>query len=102
VKKRIITIVAVILVIAIAGSGWGYYFAKSRQSAKDLELTNLQSSFSQWYGTDGITVTQIVSPSKVYAASWTSKDGATHVSWSIGGVWVTVINGQPPAPTATP
>lgn len=97
-KKKILTVVAVTLVVALAGSGWFYNFAMDRKSAKDLELAQLNSSFIQQYSKDA-TVKQLTSQSKVYTAVWTDKDGTTHVSWNIGGLWVTVYSGTVPETT---
>ena len=102
-KKKILTVAVVILVVALTGSGWGYTLVKDKNNEKVQELTQLNSSFAQQYGA-GATITQMVSPKKVYAASWTGKDGITHISWNIGGLWVTVWNGDTPVPVtpATP
>ena len=97
--KKVLAVVTVVFMVALAGSGWFYNFAKDRQSAKDLELAQLNSSFVLQYGVEA-TVKQLTSQSKVYTAIWTDKDSITHVSWNIGGIWVTVYNG--PTPTATP
>ena len=95
-KKKIIWGIAIVILIGAASSGWIFNVLKDRETALDRELATLQESFGKQYGTDGITITQLVSPDKVYAASWTSKDGVTHVSWNIGGIWVTVFNGRAP------
>jgi len=98
-KKQLIcmSIAGVFALVAIS-SGWIYAAIESRSDAKEKELATLTSSFSQQYGTDGITITQMVSPDKVYVAVWTDKDGTTHVSWNMAGIWVTVWNGETPAP----
>jgi hypothetical protein len=100
-KHKIIWGVLIVILLIVACSGWIFNFTKERADAKNKELVTLQSSFTKQYGTDGITINQIVSPGKVYAASWTSKDGIMHVSWSIGGIWVTVYNSSTPT-TITP
>lgn len=95
-KKRIMWVILVIILLAVASSGWIINTVRSRDNAKDKELATLTSAFNQQYGTDGITIKQIVSPEKVYVAVWTNKDGATQVSWNIGGLWVTVYSGEIP------
>jgi len=90
----------ILILVATAVSGWTITFIKNREATKDKELVALQSSFAKQYGTDGITVTQLVSPDKVYAAVWTDKDGLSHVSWNIGGIWVTVYSGDTEDTTA--
>jgi len=99
-KKRIIlTTLAIIVALGIGSSGWVFNLLKDRETAADREFSVLKQSFDQQYGTEGITITQLVAPKKVYAASWTSPDKASHVSWNIGGVWVTVWNGKIPEAT---
>lgn len=93
-KKRILWSIAIVVLLVVSSSGWIFYTVQNRSDAREKELTTLASSFNQQYGTDGITIKQMVSPDKVYVAVWTSKDGTTHVSWSIGGIWVTVWNGE--------
>jgi hypothetical protein len=100
-RRKIIWGIAIIVLLALVSSGWVFNILRDRETAADRELATLQESFGKQYGTDGITITQLVSPDKVYAASWTSKDGTTHVSWNIGGIWVTVFNGKAPE-SATP
>jgi len=92
-KKRIIVMVATgIVVVAIAGSGWIYgVVSKNSQIAKNNELATLQTTFTQQYGGQAV-IKQLVSPQKVYAALWTDSAGASHISWNIGGLWVTVYN----------
>ncbi len=99
--KRILVGAGVVLLIALIASGWGYSLYKDRQNTKALELVQLNTSFAQQYGTDGITIKQFAQPDKVYTAVWTSKDGAAHISWNIGGYWVTIYNGTAPT-AATP
>jgi hypothetical protein len=104
-KQWIITSIVGVFVFALISSGWIYSAVKLRDDAKVKELETLQSTFNQQYGTDGITVTQMISPDKVYVAVWTSKDGTTNVSWNIGGLWVTVFSSLLPenaSPIVTP
>jgi len=93
--KRFVWGVLVVVLVAVTCSGWTITIMKSRVDAKNKELVDLQSSFAKQYGTDGISITQLVSPDKVYAAVWTSKDGTNHVSWCIAGIWVTVFSESP-------
>lgn len=95
-KRKVITAVVIILAVMLAGSGWFYNFARSRKSAEDLEMAQLNSSFIQQYSKDA-TVKQLTSQSKVYVAIWTDKDNVIHVSWNVGGLWVTVYVGTPTA-----
>ena len=97
-KKKIIWGFVITVLVVIASSGWVFTILRDRETAADKELATLQTSFVKQYGSEAI-VTQIVSPDKVYAASWTSKDGTTHVSWNIGGIWVTVFNSPPTTTT---
>lgn len=99
-KKRILWSITILALVAAASSGWIFNTVQDRSEARDRELATLQSAFAKQYGTDGITITQLVSPDKVYVAVWTDKDGTTHVSWNIGGLWVTVFSGD--IPTTTP
>lgn len=89
-NKKLLMILAIVIIVAGATSGWVFNFIKSQKYARDKELTAVQSSFDRQYGIDGITIMQMVSPKKVYAVSWKSKDGLSHVSWNIGGIWVMV------------
>ena len=96
-KKEMVAVIAGgIIALALCVSGWVYTAIEAHNNAKDKELATLTSAFSQQYGTDGITIKQIVSPEKVYVAVWTNKDGTTNVSWNIGGLWVTVYSGMTP------
>ncbi len=98
-RKKIITAVGVVVLVALMVSGWCYALAESRSNARDLELLQLNTSFVQQYGTDGITVQQLTQPEKFYMAVWTAKDGSTNTSWSIGGIWVTVYTSNMMATT---
>ncbi len=102
---KTIGIAVMAILIVSAGSGWIYSYVKSTQNTKSLELSQLNASFAQQYGSDGIIVKQLVQSNKVYSAVWSGKDGMAHVSWNVGGLWVTVYSYQPPAtptPTSTP
>jgi hypothetical protein len=61
----------------------------------------LQTTFVQQYGGQA-TIKQLVSPDKVYAAVWIGEDGLSHVSWNIGGLWVTVWNSEKSTSAPTP
>jgi hypothetical protein len=63
----------------------------SRITRDSEERATLQTTFAQQYGGEA-TIKQLVSPDKVYAALWTDSSGVTHVSWNIGGLWVTVYS----------
>jgi hypothetical protein len=76
--------------LLVAGSGWVYNICRDNdKETKSSELAALQVSFVQQYGGEA-KIEQLVSPSKVYASLWTDKEGISHVSWNIGGLWVTV------------
>ncbi len=91
-----VTFSLVILLVSFYG---GTYYNRQK-TAKDTEQTILQQTFIQQYGSDA-TIKQIVSPTKVYAAAWTSKDGTAHISWNIGGLWVTDYDGTAPSSATT-
>lgn len=95
-KRKLMTIGLITLLVVATCSGWVFNVVKSRSNARANEFAALQSTFNQQYGTDGVTIKQLVSPKKVYVAVWTSKDGASHVSWNIGGLWVTVFSSEIP------
>jgi hypothetical protein len=81
-----------VVVLVLACSGWVYYIIQSRIDSANNELNAVQSAFVQQYGEDAV-VKKLVSPNKVYAAVWTGgSDNITHVSWNIGGLWVTVYS----------
>ena len=96
-NRRVIGIlIAVVVLLALTSSGWIYNMvSRSSQLAQSNEMATLQATFTQLYGNDAV-ITQLVSPEKVYAAMWTDGNGTTHVSWNIGGLWVTVWNSPPP------
>lgn len=97
VRKLIWIPLVVIAAICLASSGFIYNaLRENSQSANSNELANLQVTFLQQYGSDA-TIKQLVCPDKVYAAAWTSSDGATHISWNIGGLWVTVYSSEIPS-----
>ncbi len=96
-KKRLCIILGVVILLALVSSGWIYTIVKNNDQAKNRELSALQATFVQQYGGKAV-IKQMVSPDKVYAAIWVSEDGVTHVSWNIGGLWVTVFNSESPAP----
>ena len=85
-----ITLIACIVVIMSVGY-LSYTIGKNRQTAENSEMLNLQTTFVQQYGSEAV-INQMVSPDKVYAALWTDSEGVAHVSWNIGGLWVTVWN----------
>ncbi len=95
-RKTLWITLAVIILIALAGSGWVYNAVRSNNLTRNNEMAVLQTTFVQQYGGQA-TIKQLVSPDKVYAAVWIGEDGITHVSWNIGGLWVTVWSS--PAPT---
>jgi hypothetical protein len=101
-KRKLIWYGSITVLVVLVLSGWIFYFIQHQNEVKAEELTLLQTSFNTQYGTDGIKILQFAAPDKVYAASWTSKDGATHISWNIGGIWVTVYNSTIPLPEETP
>ncbi len=87
-KKKVISIVAIIVVIIAAiSSGWIYNIVRTN---KANELTTLLDTFRQQYGTEAV-IKDLVSPKKVYAVSW-SDNGYNNISWNIGGIWVTVFS----------
>lgn len=100
-KKRILWSIAVVVLLCVASSGWILNTVQNRENAREKELATLMSAFNQQYGTDGITIKQVISPDKVYVAVWTDKDSVTHVSWNMAGIWVTVYN-APVDSIATP
>jgi type II secretory pathway pseudopilin PulG len=86
-KKVTVIVVLAIVVIALASSGWVYSIVRSNRAD---ELESVQRSFVQQYGSVA-TINELVSPKKVYAASWTA-DGNNNISWNIGGIWVLVYS----------
>lgn len=97
------TISIILAVIVVAGGSFlGYNYVKGNNDAKtNNEMAVLQTTFVQQYGSKAI-IKQLVSPTKVYAALWTGEDGISHVSWNIGGLWVSVWNSPSPTPSPTP
>jgi len=97
--KKVIGIVAgVIVLVGLISSGWVYgIVSKNAQLVKGNEMASLQTTFVQQYGS-GATIKQLVSPDKVYAALWSDAEGNSHVSWNVGGLWVTVWS----TPVTTP
>ncbi len=99
-KKVLWIVILVIIGIAFVSSGWVYnILSRNSQLVRGNEMAALQTTFVQQYG-NGATIKQLVSPEKVYAALWTDANSVSHVSWNIGGLWVTVYNsdGQTPTP----
>jgi len=95
--KTVVVILAIIIVAG--GSFWGYTKVKGNNDAKtNNELATLQATFVQQYGNQAI-IKQLVSPDKVYAALWSDSDNISHVSWNIGGLWVTVFSSGTSIPT---
>ena len=102
IKKTLWIVVAVIIMIALTSSGWVFNVVnQNNQLLQSNEMATLQTTFVQQYGGEA-TITQLVSPDKVYAALWTDGAGASHISWNIGGLWVTVWDSQNPPETPTP
>ncbi len=98
-RKTIWIIVAVIIIVTLASSGWIYNIVvKNNQLLESNEIASLQTTFVQQYGSEAV-IKQLVSPDKVYAALWTDKSGVAHVSWNIGGLWVMVYTGEVPSST---
>ena len=95
-KKIVCGVIGVIVLVAIC-SGVVFLLVKNHYNKAD-ELANLQATFSQQIGTDGITIKQMLRADKVYTAVWESSDGKAHVSWNVSGLWATVWN----EPTTTP
>ncbi len=95
-KKRLCIILGVVILLALVSSGWIYTIVKNNDQTKNREMATLQATFVQQYGGKAV-IKQLVSPDKVYAAIWVSEDGLTHVSWNIGGLWVTVYTSQTPS-----
>ncbi len=100
-SKKIWITVGIIGLVVLASSGWIYGIVKSNRDAKAKELAALQVTFVQQYGGKAV-IKQLVSPDRVYAAVWVSDDGITHVSWNIGGLWVTVYSSNPLVPAPLP
>ncbi len=88
------TIILAIIIVA-GGSFYGYTTVKGNNDAKlNNELGTLQTTFVQQYGNQAV-IKQLVAPTKVYAALWVGSDNISHVSWNLGGLWVTVWNSSP-------
>jgi len=98
-RNKALIIGLVVLLVVGGSSGWVYNFIQKNNNAKAIELAVLQQTFLQQYG-DKAVIKQMVSPEKVYAVAWTDGDGLSHVSWNIGGLWVTVFSGSVPTTTA--
>ncbi len=97
--KKVLGIVGTVLVlVALVSSGWIYnIISRNNELVRGNEMATLQTTFVQQYGS-GAIIKQLVSPDKVYAALWTDGDGIQHVSWNIGGLWLTVYSGNPSTP----
>ena len=93
--KKIAWISVSLLILAVTASGW-IYSNIDNQSDKDA-VKMLNTTFVQQYGNQAI-VKEMVAPEQVYAALWTDPEGVSHVSWNIGGLWVTVWNSSQPTP----
>lgn len=102
-KNKILQIVvAVIVSIVLISSGWVYNLvSKNNELVKGNEMASLQTTFTQQYGSSAV-IKQLVAPSKVYAALWTDGENISHVSWNIGGLWVTVWNSSSSATALSP
>lgn len=97
IKKIVCIVLGVIVLVALAGSGWIYnILADNAQLARNEETVALQVTFLQQYGNQA-KIEQLVSPDKVYSVFWSDGEGYTHVSWNIGGLWVTVWDSGKPA-----
>ena len=100
-RKTLWIVIGVIVIIAFISSGWVYNLVRNNnQLLKSNEMATLQTTFVQQYGSNAV-IKQLVSPEKVYAALWNEKPdgtGINHVSWNIGGLWVTVWS----TPTSNP
>jgi hypothetical protein len=92
-KRKVFWIaVAVVIVMVLTSSGWVFnILSRNSELIKSNEMATLQTTFIQQYGSQAV-IKQLVSPNKVYAALWTDGDGLSHVSWNIGGLWVTVFS----------
>ncbi len=91
-RKVLLITMGVVALIALVGSGWVYnVIAQNSLIQNNNEIIALQTSFIQQYGSQA-AIKQLVSPSKVYAALWADADGVTHISWNIGGLWLTVYS----------
>jgi hypothetical protein len=90
---KIMFAIAVVLMLACTASGWIYSALNSRQQISNSLLHELNQSFIQSYGTN-ITINKLVSPDRVFAALCEDESGNTFVSWNIGGLWVTVWDGE--------
>jgi len=95
-----IVLSTIVLVLAIS-SGWIYSVYQNKRTTILSEQAIAQETFARQYG-DKANITRWVTSDKVYAAQWTGEDGVTYISWSVGGLWVTVYRSKPvtePVPT---
>lgn len=87
--KRILWIVGIVIILILTSSGWVYNTIKSNQLKENNELIAIQNAFAQQYGNKAV-IKQLISPEKVYVALWSDDTEVSHISWNIGGLWVTV------------
>lgn len=97
-KKVVITIIAILLVVAI-GILLGQ-LEEANQAAKDAkfvaEQTAVVQSFAQQTGVIDPDAQIVKVTDGVYMASWVA-DNAVYAAWSIGGLWVQVYSQEIPA-----
>ncbi len=88
-KKKLWIIALVVVALVIGGSGWAFNVVQDNRKDKAAEALVLQQTFIQQYG-EQAKIEQLVSPSRVFAAMWEDAAGVYHISWNVGGLWVTV------------
>jgi len=112
-SKRILTVVAVVAVLALAGSGWEFKYYSDRQDAKSKELeTSFMVYANSLVSANGGTnlvkgKSEVIT--KVYTREFqfTGSDGTVYgiVAMEVGSHWTTLTGGivsKPVAPTTAP
>jgi predicted AlkP superfamily pyrophosphatase or phosphodiesterase len=94
-------ITVVIFILAFGLSGWIYYYIRSENDKKVLELAQLSTAFVQQYG-NNYTLNSPIVETRVYTVSWIDGDKIPHAAINVGGLWIIVYSGEKPIPTPTP
>ncbi len=100
-SRRLWIVVGIIILVVLTSSGWVFNMVRSNnQTAQTNEMAVLQTTFVQQYGSKAV-IKQLVSPTKVYAATATgiAGDNITCILWNIGGYWAVVGTLPQSAPT---
>jgi hypothetical protein len=88
-KNKLLIIIGIIILLAISALGWIFVGITSDNRLSDNEINALKISFIQTYG-DNVTINQLISPDRIYAALCKDTKGNLFISWNVGGYWITV------------